>query len=274
MCLPDMQTYVSARYDPNKGQIMHHNHQTGNAMLELILILPLYMVLLFVVCAVSEFGQVSTQLYITGRNIAWEKHGDDDEPRKHSCADEVDDAYDHFGARVVVKSSGGRMLVPLQEDGTEKGGKNLSSDYLIVAGAHAYSHYGLANPLYPVDSIYQDDADGANLDGLCSMAMRGSDVAAHSRTVPWLRRHYSSVWVTYKAFGGVFGLETTFRGFHTVLRSSTVATQDHAPYTISKHPSTLRDTAAYKYNKIVNLALHNHQMDMLGSETDFEPDKP
>jgi hypothetical protein len=252
------------------------SRRAGNAMLELILILPLYMLLLFVVCALSEFGQVSTQVYQSARMAAWHKRSPNDEaPQEFDWKSQAQaDSFRHFGPRVVVKGGSGKMLAPLDEDGSTGAGVSLSTGGLVKAGAHAYQHYVLANPLYPVDGLYADDAPAANLAGICRMAMRGSDVPPHNESVPWLRRHYSSVWVTYKAFGGVFGLQRQLRSFHTVLRTSTWAAQNHAPYDFAEHPNRLRDPAAYPYDDVVNLELHNHQMDLLGRQADFEPDMP
>jgi len=247
-------------------------------MLELILILPLYVTLLFIVVALSEFGQVSTQAFQVARIAAWSKRKNE-EPETFSYAAKTRESFAHFGPRVVVKSGSGRLIVPAAEETTTVPSGDVSTSVLVVAGAHAYPYYKLPNPLYEsnganVDSEYQDDAQGANLVGICKVAMRGSPLSTNRRTEPWLRRHYGSIWVTYKAFGGLFGLQTRFRVLHTVLRTSTWNSQGHGPYVITSHPSNLRDPAAYPYSLILAPDANNHQFEFLGFDTDFEPDSP
>jgi hypothetical protein len=249
-------------------------------MLELILVLPLYVMILFVVITLSEFGQASTQAYQAARILAWQRRGAHDEPGTTEAAARVRaESFAHFKRRVRVQTGGAPLLVPLQEDGTRGAGYGLANGAVVVPGAHAYEYGELADPLYvgngtSLDAVYQDDAAGANLAGLARLALRGSDSTPARRTVPWLRRHYARVSVTYFPIDDLFGLRTRLRVRHTVLRGATWNTAAHAPYRLTGHPNRLRDAAGYPFSGVVNLESDNHQLELTGAETDFEPDMP
>lgn len=252
----------------------------GSAMLELILVLPTYVMLLFILMTLSEMGQVASQTYTAGRVLAWERRGRNDRPGKTERAARVHaEFFEHFARRIRVKTGGGRQVVPMQEDGEYGGGYSMGNASLVVAGAHAYPYRTLADPLYleggqSLDPEYQDDAAGAHLAGLAELAMRGSDTPPAGQTVPWLRRHYSSVWVTYYPVDDLFGLRIRFNNVHTVLRSATCNSADHAPYRLTGHPGTLRDVEGYPYPDVVNLRSDNHQLELLGAEHFFSPGMP
>jgi Flp pilus assembly protein TadG len=253
---------------------------SGGAILELVLVLPTYVMLLFIMMTLSEFGQVAGQAYTAGRILAWERSDRYDEPRTTHDADRVHAEYfRHFARRVRVKTSGGRMIEPMREDGERRGGVTLANGTVVVAGAHAFPYRALADPLYHDDGatlhpVYQDDAAGANLAALADMALRGSRSAPRRRTVPWLRRHYAAVWVTYYPVDNLFGLRTRINIVHTVLRGVRANTAAHAPYRFGRHPGDLRDVEGYRYSGVVNIATDNHQLDFMGVEADFEPDLP
>ncbi|MBN2712210.1 MAG: pilus assembly protein [Planctomycetes bacterium] len=262
--------------------IRHGRRQAGNAMLELVLLLPVYVLLLYIVVTFGEYGQVATEVYNASRLISWSQSGADDFPYAKTKRSKIKTVFfEHFGPRVTVSSSEWTP-VPLGYDGKKETGVPMARNgVMVVRGANDFTFGSNANPL-PISCSYylsQLEADEArpNLTGLAEIAMNGDDAtaAASGEGVPWLRRQYAAVEVKYNPIGG-FVDSGTFRIWHTVLRFQTWNTEDHAPYqALGTHPLTLRDVDAYPVpdGEVGRPGDDLHQMDLLNKQ-DFEPDDP
>lgn len=232
--------------------------QQGNAMLEFVLLLPIYVIILCLVIAMGEYGQVASQVYHSARLMSWlETDSVSDYPSTVDTGDTVDTIFfSHFGTRVDVLSDTA-YLTPLDYDASDtEQNLNGTSTYANVSpGSYSYMHDALssdgsATTYYTeVDQTRADDGYGSavsSLSSLTTIALNG-DTSAAGTDIPWLRSKYSVVSVGFTPMGTVIS-EKVFSARGGVRRfpSGEWSTQSHAPYTDPDMvEATLRDQTAY-----------------------------
>lgn len=257
--------------------------ERGNAMLELVLLLPTYVLLIYIVMTLGEYGQVATSLYNAGRNVAWTASGATSFPSAASRRGTVQSTFfDHFGPRVSV-AAGGWTPVPLGYDGERDNGVAMPRNgVLTLRGATGFDFRNHADPLPGACGYYMSqleaDEPRPNLERRVRLALEGDESAggAPGQAIPWLRRQYAAVEAKYKPIGEIVS-PYTFRTWHTVLRFQTWNSSSHAPYgNLSGHPGSLRDVEAYRTPESEGVAQPRsrlHQMEMLDM-SDLRPERP
>lgn len=213
-------------------------------MLELVLILPVYMLILFVLVSLAEYGQVATELHLASRYVTWGNKTPDEGMRVF---------LGHFNPRAT--SGGPAAMVPVMEfDGQERGKSMTAVGTLTVSGVASYADGTLNDPLYggqgAVMSTFGNQTAGMQLPAqaaaemveLAHLALDGDTQQPGGESdIPWLQRHYAVMTATYKPMGKAIPPQT-FQVFATVLRPRTYGTTQPPVYPDSLGEGTLPPT--------------------------------
>jgi hypothetical protein len=224
--------------------------RAGNAMLELVLVLPVYMLLLFVLISLAEYGQVATQLHLAARYAAWR----DDDPNTAAGI-----FLNHFRPRVTTGGAAG-MCPKIDFDGSENGLSLPAVGAATVPGAASYGNGVLPDALWggqgtligsqatQTNGLALPASAQADLGALAHLALDGDTQQPGGTTgVPWLLRRYVSIAATYAPMGKLVPPQE-FRVFATVLRPRSYGSAQPAAYPTSLGggtiPCTLRAAPA------------------------------
>lgn len=263
----------------------------GNAALELVLLLPLYVFLLYVVVAVGEYSQITTQLFHATRYSTWTAV-----PPSPNAVNAT--FFGHFEPRADLRNAP-RTLVPVNFNGsrfplaTVPAGGGVEMEGCVAWGVVYHSRnltHTLDNPLWgPTGSIPEmyptqtknlpfPASTQLKVVALANQALSGDTFqTGGSDTPPWLRRRYGSASVTYKPMGleKLVGI-SQFSTSQTLLRTRTYAPWQHAPYQTPSPVSGKALDARLRWTWATDRDFYlgsenNHQMDALATLGYLEP---
>ena len=242
----------------------------GVAMLELILVLPVYMLLIFVLVSLAEYGQVATQLQLAARYATW---------RSETPGTAAGVFLRHFEPRCVAGGTG--VMVPvLRFDGSEQGFAIPAVGSITLSGAAAYANGAMPDALFgaqgallpsiPVQTkgLSLSAQTQADLIELTHMALDGDTLQPlGTEGIPWLRRRYAVMTAQYTPMGHWIPTQQ-LQVYATVLVPRSYGSAQPTVYPADAVlPSTLRATAAAPIppatSPVIGTRPGGHQMKML-----------
>lgn len=272
---------------------MTRTRRAGNAMLELVLLLPLYVFLLYCIFAIGEYSQITIQLFQATRYSVWTTT-----PPPQGEVNEI--FFGHFEPRGKTGSAGPRVLVPLQFNSGRAplltlmpgSGEELegSPAWGVTYASRSGQNHTLQNPLWgaggTIEQMYPNQTRNlpfpASTQGkvvaLAHLALSGDvQQTGGPESPPWLRRRYGVASVVYSPMGltKLVGV-SNFATAQTLLKTKTYSVWSHAPYSTPSPVSgkevdlALRHTAATD-RQFYQGSMNNHQMDGLVTWGYLEP---